>query len=306
MENLYDVIIIGAGPAGLSASIYAMRAELKTLVIEKTMMPGGQVLSTYEVDNYPGFPGIDGFSLSDHFRSHAEKLGQEFVTDDIQAIRKDGDNFVLQGLETTYQAKTVIIASGAKHRLLGVPGEKEFTGQGVSYCATCDGAFFRNKTVAVIGGGDVAVEDAIFLARMAKKVYLVHRRDELRAIKALQSELFSLPNVEFRWSNVVEEIKGDQRVSHVVLNDLKNETREELEVDGVFVAVGIIPQSEGFVNLIDNQSGYLKADETCVTSVPGIFAAGDVRTKQLRQISTAIADGANCITSIDRYLSTIH
>ena len=304
MENLYDVIIIGAGPAGLSASIYAMRAELKALVIEKTPLPGGQVLSTYEVDNYPGFPGVDGFTLSNSFREHAEKLGQEFAMDEIRAIERDGQNFRLIGEEKSYLTKTVIIASGANHRLLEVKGEKEFTGQGVSYCATCDGAFFRNKTVAVIGGGDVAVEDAIFLARMAKKVYLVHRREELRAIKALQSELFALENVEFKWNSTVEEIQGDGKVSNIILKNVKDGSTSSLQVDGVFVAVGIIPQSQGFTEIIENENGYLKADETCVTSVPGIFAVGDVRTKQLRQISTAIADGANAITSIDRYLAT--
>ena len=304
MNELYDVIIIGAGPAGLSASIYAMRAELKTLVIEKTMLPGGQVLSTYEVDNYPGFPGIDGFTLSDNFTNHAKKLGQEFVTDEIVKMEKDGKNYKLIGQENTYYAKTVIIGTGANHRLLNIPGEDKFKGYGVSYCATCDGAFFRNKTVAVVGGGDVAVEDAIFLARVAKQVYVVHRRDALRATKALQSELFSLSNVTMVWDSIAKEIKGDNKVDILKVENVKTNIETELNVDGVFVAVGILPESQVFTDLIANKNGYLVADETCETSLPGVFAVGDVRTKQLRQISTAVADGANAITSVDRYLTT--
>lgn len=320
MEKQYDLIIIGSGPAGLSAAIYAQRAKLDTMIIEKEMVSGGQVLTTYEVDNYPGLPGIGGFDLGMKFRQHAEQLEASFQEDEVQRIElAAGDDEELKAAEVrtergtelkkvvcrkdTYLAKSVIIATGATHRKLGVPGEEELAGMGVSYCATCDGAFFKKKVTAVVGGGDVAIEDAIFLARMCSHVYLIHRRDELRGAKSLQEKLFSLDNVTVLWDSVVEEIKGDEKVENLQLKNVKTGAVSELPVDGVFIAVGITPNSQPYAGLVDMDHGYVKADETGATSVPGIYAVGDVRTKQLRQIVTAVADGANAVTSVERYLT---
>ena len=303
MERLLDIVIIGSGPAGLAAAVYAQRAKLDTIIIEKEMMSGGQVLTTYEVDNYPGLQGLGGFDLGMKFREHADELGAVFVEDTITGIEQDGDCKIVIGSKGQYRTKTVIIASGATHRKLEVPGEAEFTGMGVSYCATCDGAFFRDKVTAVVGGGDVALEDAIFLARMCKKVYLIHRRDELRGARSLQDKLKSLENVEFVWNTVVDAIEGDSKVSRVTLSRTDGGEPGTLAVDGVFVAVGITPNSQPYEGLVEMDRGYIKAGEDTATSVPGIFAAGDVRTKQLRQIVTAVADGANAVTSAERYLT---
>lgn len=299
---MYDLIIIGSGPAGLSAAVYGKRAGFKTLVLEKNPMSGGQVLNTYEVDNYLGLPGINGFDMGMQFREHADKLGAEFVEADVTELISEEERKVVKTSEGDFEGRAVIIATGANHRHLGAPGEEAFSGAGVSYCATCDGAFFKGKTTAVIGGGDVAVEDAIFLARGCKKVYLVHRRDELRAAKSLQDQLFALPNVEVIWNSTVNEIQGDEVVKGIFLHNKVNGSDQGIPVDGVFVAVGIRPESELFTGLVEaDQNGYLKAGEDCVTSVPGIFAAGDVRTKKLRQIVTAVADGANAVTSVQEY-----
>mgnify|MGYP005915589361 FL=1 len=304
MSHIYDLIIIGSGPAGLAAAVYAQRAKLDTLVVEKAMVSGGQVLTTYEVDNYPGLPGIGGYDLGIKFREHADRLGARFVEDEVLKIEDGGrgavKSVVCQG--NTYEARALILATGAVHRKLGVPGEEELAGAGVSYCATCDGAFFRNKVTAVIGGGDVAVEDAIFLARMCSKVYLIHRRNELRAAKSLQENLLSLDNVEVIWDTVADSINGDGMVKSLSLTNVKNGQKRELDVQGVFIAVGITPESRAFEGLVDMDHGYIRAGEDTVTSAPGIFAAGDVRTKPLRQIITAAADGANAITSVERYL----
>lgn len=303
MKKIHDVLIIGSGPAGLSAAVYAQRAKLDTLIIEKEMMSGGQVLTTYEVDNYPGLPGINGFDLGMKFRGHADDLGAEFVTDEVIRIEIEGNlkNVICE--ENTYTTKTVIIASGATHRKLQVPGEEELIGAGVSYCATCDGAFFKNKVTAVVGGGDVALEDAIFLARMCKKVYLIHRRDQLRGAKSLQEKLLSMEQVEVLWDTVVDEIKGTEKVENLKLTNKKTGQTSELPVDGVFIAVGITPNSQAFEGTLEMSHGYIIAGEDGKTSVPGIFAAGDVRTKPLRQIVTAVSDGANAITSVERYLA---
>ncbi len=304
MENKYDVVIIGSGPAGLTAAIYGERAELKTVVIEKNNMSGGQVVNTYEVDNYPGLPGINGFDMAMKFREHAEKLGANFVVDEVKKIEEAENGKKVICENNTFETKTIIIASGATHRKLDVPGELEFSGRGVSYCATCDGAFFRNKEVVVVGGGDVAVEDAIFLARLCKKVYLVHRRDELRAAKSLQARLFQMENVEFIWNSRVKEIAGEHAVNKVVIEHIDTKEEQNLEVSGIFIAVGIIPNTENFKGVADmDNQGYFIAGEDTKTSTKGIFVAGDVRTKQLRQIVTAVSDGANAITSIEHYLT---
>ena len=302
MERVYDLVIIGSGPAGLSAAIYAQRARLDTVVIEKEMMSGGQVLTTYEVDNYPGLPGINGFDLGMKFREHVEKLGTVFAVDTVTGIQEyNGDKEVVCE-NGTYVTRAVLIASGAVHRKLGVPGEEALTGMGVSYCATCDGAFFRNKVTAVVGGGDVALEDAIFLSRLCKKVYLIHRRDQLRGARSLQETVFKQENIEIFWDTEVEEIRGDSQVEGLTLKNKKTGEQTWLEVQGVFIAVGILPNSQAYQGIVNMNQGYILAGEDGRTSVAGIFAAGDVRDKQLRQIITAAADGANAVTSIERYL----
>lgn len=300
---MYDIIIIGSGPAGLSAAIYAQRACLDTIVIEKNGISGGQVLNTWEVDNYPGFPGVTGFELSRQFREHANKLGARVVQDEVVQVELSGNVKKVVCEEETYEARCVILASGAHHRTLEVPGEEELRGAGVSYCATCDGAFFRGRTVAVVGGGDAALEDAIFLARMCEKVYIVHRRDKLRGAKRLQERLQALGNIEFVWNSETAAIEGDGQVEALRLRQTKNGEERRLDVDGVFIAVGIAPESELYAGQLElDEQGYIRADESGQTSVPGVFAAGDVRTKALRQILTAASDGANCVASAERYL----
>lgn len=305
-EKLYDVVIIGSGPAGLSAAIYAARAELVALIIEREPMSGGQIINTYEVDNYPGLPGIGGFDLGEKFREHCDKLGAVHQYGEIVKMELQGNIKVLTLANgKQLRSKTVIIATGAKYRKLDVPGEEELQGMGVSYCATCDGAFFRNRTTVVVGGGDVAVEDAIFLARICKKVYVVHRRDEFRAAKTLSTQLQQLENVEIVWNHTVKQIYGTDMVKAIEVVDVHTQEVRQIETDGVFLAVGTIPNSklaEGIVEL--DRSGYIIADETGKTNIPGIFVAGDVRTKQLRQVVTAASDGANAITSVEEYLIT--
>lgn len=303
MEQIYDVLIIGSGPAGMTAAIYGKRAGLSVAVLEGNYINGGQILNTYEVDNYPGLPGISGLDLADKFKEHAASHGAEFLRGKAESVSLEGNIKVVHTRKEDFRCRTLVIASGAVHRKLGVPGEETLNGMGVSYCATCDGAFFRDKTVAVVGGGDVAVEDAIFLARGCRKVYVIHRRDQLRAAKTLQDSLFATEGVEMYWNGVVTRIDGENKVQRITVENTKTGESQELEVDGVFIAVGITPDT-GFVKdfvELDSQ-GYIIAGEDGKTSVPGVFAAGDVRTKQLRQVITAAADGANCITSAEEYL----
>lgn len=303
---MYDLIIIGSGPAGLSAAVYGMRAGLNTLVMEKSAMNGGQVLNTYEVDNYLGLPGMNGFDMGMEFHRHAQEMGAEFINAEVTGIERSGNkSFFIEAADAPdkYEAKSVIIATGASHALLNVPGEKGLAGRGVSYCATCDGAFFKNRTAAVIGGGDVAVEDAVFLSRICKKVYLIHRRDSLRAAKLLQKKLFECPNVEVVWDCVVEEICGKEQVEALGLKYLKEDRHDTLKTDGVFIAIGLIPNAGVFHDIVPcDERGYIIAGEDCVTKTDGIFAAGDVRTKGLRQIITAAADGANAVAGVEKYL----
>lgn len=305
MNIQYDLAIIGSGPAGLTSAIYAQRALLKTIVIEKNPMSGGQILNTYEVDNYPGLPMINGFDLGIKMREHADKLGTEFLTASVKKVEKTENGFtVLFDGKEPIEAKTVIIATGAEHVTLGVSGEEELKGMGVSYCATCDGAFFRGKTVAVVGGGDVALEDAIFLARGCEKVYVIHRRDEFRGAKILQQQLLSLPNVEVIWDSVVEKIEGEGVVNNIKVRNIKTEEQSELPVQGVFVAVGNRPDTDMVKDIVDrDEKGYIIGDETGTTSTAGLFVAGDVRTKALRQVVTAASDGANAVYSIEKYLA---
>lgn len=305
MNKINELIIIGSGPAGLSAAIYAGRAEIDTVIIEKAPMSGGQIINTYEVDNYPGIPGISGFDLGVKFREHCDRLDMKFITGEVTGFEIEDDIKVVT-LENgdIYKGKAVIIANGANPRKLMVEGEEKYSGLGVSYCATCDGAFFRNKITAVVGGGDVAVEDAIFLARLCKKVYVIHRRDEFRAAKSYSSKLMSLENVEIIWDSAVEKIQGGDFVKGVDIKNIKTNESRSLDIDGIFIAVGNIPTSEVYKGKIDmDNSGYIIADESCETNVAGVFAAGDIRTKELRQIITAASDGANAITAVERYFN---
>ncbi|MGN0326867.1 MAG: thioredoxin-disulfide reductase [Lachnospiraceae bacterium] len=305
MVSVYDVIIIGAGPAGLSAAIYAMRAKLNALVIEQAG-PGGQVLTTYEVDNYPALPGISGYELGVKMKEHAEKLGMKLVSEEVREVIWEQEHKCVRTDRAEYETKTLILASGAVHAKLGLPDEERLSGMGVSYCATCDGAFYKNAVTAVVGGGDVALEDAIFLARLCKKVYVIHRRNEFRGAKTLQEALFQLPNVEILWDSVVTSIHGEDEVEGITVENCLNGSKERYDVDGVFIAVGIRPVSEVFDGLAErDKAGYLIAGEDTKTSTPGIFAAGDVRTKSLRQIVTAVADGANAVYAVQEYLTGI-
>lgn len=302
-----DLIIIGAGPGGLSASVYAKRAGLDALTLEAQPISGGQVLNTYSVDNYLGFSGIGGFELGNKFREHADDLGCPIEEAEVKDIRKTENGFEVISRKETYEAKAVVLALGAEHSKLHIPGEEELAGMGVSYCATCDGAFFKGRSVAVVGGGDVAVEDAIYLARTCSKVYLIHRRGELRAARMLQEQLLGLQNVEVLWDTVVDEILGEDQVEALSITNIKDKISSKLPVDGIFIAVGMNPQNDLLKCLgVDmDEKGFAKADDDCVTSVPGIFAVGDIRTKRVRQIVTAVSDGANGIYSVETYLRNL-
>lgn len=302
---IYDLIIVGSGPAGLSAAVYAKRAGLNLLVIEKNYMSGGQILNTYEVDNYLGLPGMNGFDMGMQFRAHADKLEVAFAEAEVTGI-ESGAVKLLHTTAGDFETHAVILAMGAKHARLEVPGEERLSGRGVSYCATCDGAFFKNKTVAVVGGGDVALEDATFLARYCQKVYLIHRRDELRGAHILQKQLETLENVEILYSHTVEEICGEEQVNRLVLENSKERCSRELEVAGIFIAVGMLPETGWLPNWLEkDEKGYLIAGEEGKTNVEGIFVAGDVRKKSLRQIITAVADGANAAISAAGYLNSL-
>ena len=296
---MVDIIIVGSGPAGMSAAVYGKRAGLSVLVIEKVYYGTGQVAESSHVDNYLGIPDINGYELGEKFRSHAEGLGVEFKDGEVIRFEKDEDRWYVHLKNgETLESKTVVYAAGAAHRHLGVPGEEELSGKGVSYCATCDGAFFKGKDVAVVGGGNTAMDDAIYLSDICNKVYLVHRRDVFRGDATTLTKLKETENIELVVPAKVQEVKGEQVVTALQLEDGRS-----LEVSGVFVAVGMQPATDmlqGVVLMDDN--GYIIADETGKTSAAGFFAAGDVRTKELRQIITAVADGANAATSAERYI----
>ena len=301
---MYDLVIIGSGPAGLAAAIYAKRACLNLLLLEKEPMGGGQIIYTEQVDNYPGLPGINGFELAQKLEQHARELSVPSQSAEVVRVEKEGDNWKIildSGAEILTQ--TVILATGASHRKLGVPGEAELTGAGVSYCATCDGAFFRDKTAAVVGGRDVALEDALYLAKGCKQVYLIHRRQELRAAKVLQEQVMAEGKITFIPDTVITEIKGNGKVEKAVLLNKKDGTASELPLDAVFIAVGMNPETDAVASVLTLDNGYVRAGEDGVTEQPGLFVAGDVRTKRLRQIVTAVSDGANAVTSITDYLA---
>lgn len=303
MENIYDLAILGAGPAGICAAIYATRAKLNTIWLDKKFVQGGQIVDTYEVDNYPGLPGITGLDLGEAMAGHAAKLGMKPQRETVRSIEAEQGIKVIRTKKNEYRARAVIIACGATHRHLGISGEEELSGMGVSYCATCDAAFFQDRTVVVVGGGNVAVEDAILLSRTCKKVYLVHRRDELRAEKILQESFFACKNVEIIWDSIPLSIEGTDKVEALKIQNKKTQEESFIETDGVFIAVGIVPGTEKFKDLVKlDEAGYIVAGEDGITSEPGIFAAGDIRTKNLRQVVTAVADGANAVASVQRYL----
>ena len=300
----YDIIIIGAGPAGLSAAVYAKRAGFHTLVLDKSPVSGGQVLSTYEVDNYLGIPGVTGMELGEKFKEHAVSAGAEFVCANVLAIEAEDATKIVHTDKEDYEARAVIFAVGAHHAKLGVEGEEELTGMGVSYCATCDGAFFKNRKVAVVGGGDVAIEDAIFLARGCEKVYVIHRRDTFRAAHSLVERARQLPNIEFVVDTTVSKICGEDMVEKLELTNVKTKEQTGLEVSGIFIAVGIVPDTEILQGIVEmDEKGYVLADELGSTNIPGVFVAGDCKKKRLRQIITAVADGANAVSGVEDYFN---
>lgn len=301
MSQIYDVVIIGAGPAGMTAGIYASRAQFKYVVLERAFA-GGQIINTYEVENYTGYSSISGMELAQKMQEHLQYLGGSITTGEVTEIKvlEDGTKEVVT-TDGSYLAKNVLLASGANSRKLGIRGEQEFSGRGVSYCATCDGAFYKDRTTIVIGGGDVAVEDAIYLSRMCKKVYIAHRRDEFRAVKNLQSKLMALPNVEILWFTEAEEIVGKDFVESIRLFNNQTGEKRELEVDGVFVAVGTVPNT-GFVGdvVAKDSQGNIITNDKCQTDVEGIYAAGDLRSGSVRQIMAACSDAVVAIKEMDK------
>ncbi len=297
-----DIIIIGGGPAALTAALYAGRAGLDALMIEK-QYEGGQIVNTNEVENYPGFPDITGSELANIMYEHAKKFGGIMKYEEVIDLKIDGDiKKVITGSET-YESKAVILSMGAKPKKLNIDKEDEFLGRGISYCATCDGGFYREKVVAVIGGGDTAVEDALHLSRIAEKVYVIVRKDLLRANKASQKKLLETNNVEIIWNSVITKLKGEEKLSGLEIKNAKDDVVNDLEVNGVFVAIGSEPQTELVKDLVDlDKNGYIIADESCRTNIDGIFAIGDIRTKEVRQVLTAAADGAVSIYGAEKYL----
>ena len=299
----YDVIIVGAGPAGLSAATYASRSRLKTAVFEKGLV-GGQIALSSEIENYPGFENVmSGFELIDKMQKQAEKFEAEFIQEEIKEIKPEGQIKEVITSSNTYKAKVVIYAAGANPRKMGVPGEDKFYGRGVSYCATCDGALYRNKTVAVIGGGDSAVEEGIFLTKFATKVYIIHRRDKLRANPITQERAFKNEKIEFIWDSVVEEVTGDQFVNGLNLYNKKTEERRNVAIDGVFVYIGILPTNELLKDKVEtDDQGFLIVDKDMKTKYDGLYAAGDVLSKTLRQVVTATSDGAIAAFMAEKYI----
>jgi len=288
----YEVVIIGGGPAGLTAGIYVARSRLQAVLLEAAF-PGGNAALTDQIDNYPGFPfGVSGPELADRFRQQAERFGLKIKTTEAKRVTVEGDLKKIETDQGSFLADVVIIAAGVRRRELEAPGERELVGKGVSYCATCDGPFFENRTVAVVGGGDSAVEEALYLAGLADKVYLIHRRDTLRANRMAQEKLFANKKIELKLNRVVEALEGQKSLKALQLRDAVTGNLERLEVDGVFVSIGMKPAADFLGNLVELRDGYILTDENMRTSVPGVLAAGDIRYKEYRQIATAVGDGA--------------
>ncbi|QFY86337.1 thioredoxin-disulfide reductase [Bacillus subtilis] len=305
-EKIYDVIIIGAGPAGMTAAVYTSRANLSTLMIERGI-PGGQMANTEDVENYPGFESILGPELSNKMFEHAKKFGAEYAYGDIKEVVDGKEYKVVKAGSKEYKAHAVIIAAGAEYKKIGVPGEKELGGRGVSYCAVCDGAFFKGKELVVVGGGDSAVEEGVYLTRFASKVTIVHRRDKLRAQSILQARAFDNEKVDFLWNKTVKEIHEENgKVGNVTLVDTVTGEESEFKTDGVFIYIGMLPLSKPFENLgITNEEGYIETNDRMETKVEGIFAAGDIREKSLRQIVTATGDGSIAAQSVQHYVEEL-
>ena len=303
---IYDTIIIGGGPAGYTAALYATRAGLNTLVLEK-FSAGGQMTKTSIIDNYPGFEdGIDGFSLGFKMQKCAERFGAKTLQTEVLSVDFSNTLKVINTDSGTYNAKTVIIATGAEHKQLNIPNEEDLIGRGVGYCAACDGMFFKGKTVGVVGGGNSAAADALLLSKICKKVYLIHRRDTLRATKIYHAPLMKAENVEFKWNSKVSKLLFDKRLNGVEIENVENGTIAELNLDGLFISIGRAPSTELFKGQLKlDEFGYIIADETCKTNIQGVFAVGDVRTKPLRQIVTATADGATAVHFAEEYLGNI-
>lgn len=302
-EGVYDVVVLGAGPAGLTAAIYAGRARLDTVVIDHGV-PGGQVATTDMVENYPGFPqGVSGAELAGLMNEQAERFGARIEMAEVEGLAREGDLWRVDTSEGPYRARAVIVATGTRPRELGVPGEKEFRGRGISYCATCDGAFFRDKPVVVVGGGDSAVTEAEFLTRFASHVTIVHRRDQLRAARSLQERVLDNPKINVRWNAVVTSFLGEDRLQRVRLRDVKTGTESEVEAEGAFIYVGLLPNTSFLNGVVPfDEGGYLVTDEAMALPVPGLFAAGDVRRKRLRQVATAVGDGAVAAMAAEEYI----
>ncbi len=304
MQHIYDMIVIGGGPGGYAAALYAARAGLDVLVLEK-LSAGGQMALTAQIDNYPGFPeGVDGFVLSENMQLGAERFGAKTLLAEVRSVQLVADVKELETSEGTFHARTVVIATGAKARLLGLEKETQLTGKGVNYCAACDGMFYKGKTVAVIGGGNTAVADALLLSRLCEKVILIHRRDSLRATKVYHKALENAENVEFLWNSQVTELQGDGKLTGIVVRNNSTGQTETLSVQGIFVSIGRTPATELFRGqLVLDQGGYILSDESTTTNIGGVFAVGDVRTKAVRQIVTAVADGAVAAHQADEYLA---
>ncbi len=303
-DQVHDVVIIGGGPAGLTAGIYAGRSGLKTVIVEKGL-PGGQIAQTDEVENYPGFPeGISGPELANRMAEQAKKFGAEIVMDEVTGLEIQEDGFLVKGFEKNYKAKSVIIATGANPKKLGVPGEEKFYGRGVSTCATCDGFFYRDREVVVVGGGDAAVEEGIYLTKFAKKVTIIHRRDELRANKVAQQRAFANPKIEFLWSHVVTEILGEDQVTGVRVKNLKTGEEYVYPTDGVFVFIGSVPNTEFLKGVVElRPDGYIAVRDEIHTSVPGIFAAGDVADPIYKQLATSVGAGTRAAMTAEKWLA---
>jgi thioredoxin reductase (NADPH) len=302
----HDVVIIGAGPAGLAAALYTGRGRHQTVVLEKAI-PGGQILMTDWIENYPGFPdGIAPFDLTEKFRKQAEKFGARIETDEARSIRREENVCVVTGQTREYRSRAVIIASGAAYRKLGIPNEERLTGRGVSYCATCDGPFFRDGVVAVVGGGDNALTEAIMLTKYCRKLYVIHRRDEFRAIEILQERLLSNPKIEVLWNSVVESIAGDRGLERAVIRNIKENRTFDLPLDGLFISIGLDPHTEFVRGLVEiNSWGEIKVNSKMATSQPGIFAAGDVADACPKQVAVAVGAGVNAALSVNEYLESL-